>query len=136
MKIKNFSNGFCLQSFMNSTGKTKSTVNRFVWNHPYFENIEKYNIFGMPPKFYHRFMNIHLPPSSVEPLPHINLPWNKWIVRRFEVVFWCLEWECCTFRKIYENSIKSTNYYNYGFNTCNTKTTIFNSIQCTVVLYK
>ena len=41
-----FSNGFCLQSFMNF----KSPVNRFVWNHPYFKKIEKCNIFGMPPK--------------------------------------------------------------------------------------
>ena len=99
-------NGFCLQSFMNS----KSPVNCFVWNHQYFEKIEKYNIFVMPPppppQFYHRFMYIHT--SSGESLPHINWLF-KWIVRRFEVDFWCLEWECCTFWQIYENSFKSTN---------------------------
>ena len=31
------------------------------------------------------------------------------ILRRFEVVFWCLEWECCIFWKIDGNSFKSTN---------------------------
>ena len=34
----------------------------------------------------------------------------KLILRRFEVVFWCLEWECCTFWKIDGNSFKSTNW--------------------------
>ena len=33
----------------------------------------------------------------------------KFILKRFEVVFWCLEWECCTFWKIDGNSFKSTN---------------------------
>ena len=31
------------------------------------------------------------------------------ILLRFEVVFWSLEWECCTFQNIDENSFKSTN---------------------------
>ena len=37
----------------------------------------------------------------------------KLILRRFEVVSWCLEWECCTFWKIERNSFKSINsrYY-------------------------
>ena len=52
---------------------------------------------GCSRKFYHRFM--YIPPSSGEPLPSVNLPF-KWIVRRFEVVFWCLEWECCTFERL------------------------------------
>ena len=33
----------------------------------------------------------------------------KVILRQFQVVFWCLEWECCTFQKINENSFKFTN---------------------------
>ena len=107
---KKISHGFCLKSFMNS--KTKSPVNRFVWNHPYFEKTKKYEIFGMPPTNFTIGL-LYKPPSSGEPLPHINLPF-KWIVRRCEVVFWCLECECCTFWKIYENSFKSTNT-NTGF---------------------
>ena len=61
---------------------------------------------GASQKFYRRFM--YIAPSSGEPLPNIN--WTcKWIVRRFEVVFWCLEWECCTL-------FKSTNtIFYYGF---------------------
>ena len=31
------------------------------------------------------------------------------ILRRFEVIFKCLEWECCTFWKIDGDSFKSTN---------------------------
>ena len=31
----------------------------------------------------------------------------KGILRRFEVVFWCLEWQCCTFQKIDEDLFKS-----------------------------
>ena len=68
--------------------------------------LKNITFWGCPRNFYHRFM--YIPPSSGEPLPHINLPLNGF-VRRFEVVFWCLEWECCTFWKIYENSFKSTN---------------------------
>ena len=37
------------------------------------------------------------------------------ILRRFEVVFWCLEWECCTFSTIDGNAFKSTNTIYYGF---------------------
>ena len=33
----------------------------------------------------------------------------KVIRRKFEIVFWCLEWECCTVQNIDENSFKSTN---------------------------
>ena len=33
----------------------------------------------------------------------------KLIQIMFEVVFWCLEWECCPFWKIDGNSFKSTN---------------------------
>ena len=44
---------------------------------------------------------------------HILLNCNmsfKFILRRFEVVFWCLVWEYCTFWKIDGNSFKSTKY--------------------------
>ena len=34
---------------------------------------------------------------------------SKVILKRFEVVFWCLEWESCTFQNIDGNSFKSTN---------------------------
>ena len=34
----------------------------------------------------------------------------KVILKRFEVVFCCLEWECCTFQKTDKNSFKSTNF--------------------------
>ena len=59
-----------------------------------------------PRKFYHRVL--YIAPSS----GHISLksymPFN-FILRRFEVVFWCLEWECCIFWKIDGNSFNSTN---------------------------
>ena len=56
--------------------------------------------------FYHLF--IHITPSRECSLLTLNLPF-KVILRRFEVVSWCLEWECCTFQNIDENSFKSTN---------------------------
>ena len=59
-----------------------------------------------PRKFYHRVM--YIAPSSGHILLNFNMPF-KLILRRFEVVFWCLEWECCTFWKIDGNSFKSTN---------------------------
>ena len=45
------------------------------------------------------------------------------ILRRFEVVFWCMEWECCTSEETDENSFQSTNWYNIlalynAFNAC------------------
>ena len=80
----------------------KSLGNCFVWNHQYYEK------FAPPPphwEFYHRFM--YLAPSSDCSLLTLSLPF-KVILRRFEVVFWCLEWECCIFQEIDENSFKST----------------------------
>ena len=50
---------------------------------------------------------MHISPSRGEPLPNLNLPF-KWILSRFKI-FWCLEWECCTFQKIDEKSFKPTN---------------------------
>ena len=66
------------------------------------------NILRCPPKFYHRFM--YIAPSSGGPLPNFNLPF-KWILRRFEVVFRCLECECCTFRINWWKFIQICQYY-------------------------
>ena len=52
-------------------------------------------------------MYIHVVPSSDHSLLTLKLPF-KMILRKFEV-FWCLEWEWCTFKKIDEYSLKSTN---------------------------
>ena len=66
----------------------------FVWNHQYFDFffVHKTNIFGMLPKIYHRVM--YIAPStwtcSCHELLNLNLPF-KLILRRFEVVFRCLE---------------------------------------------
>ena len=68
--------------------------------------LHKTNIFGMPPKFYHRVM--YKAPSSGHISLNFNMPF-KLNLRRFEVVFWYLEWECCTFWKLDGNSFKSTN---------------------------
>ena len=70
----------------------------------FLRNCIKLTFLGCPRKFYHRGM--YIAPSS----GHISLNFNmlfKLILRRFEVVFSCLEWECCTFWKIDGN---------YGFN--------------------
>ena len=71
--------------------------------------LHKTNIFWMPPRFYHRVM--YKAPSTGHGLLNLNLPF-KLMLRRFEVVFWCLEWECCTFGKIDKNTLRST----CGFN--------------------
>ena len=60
----------------------------------------KSNFSGSPPpppprEFYHRFM--YIAPSNDHLLLTHNLPF-KVILRRFEIVFWCLEWECCTLK--------------------------------------
>ena len=71
---------------------------------------KKHLIFGMPQKCYHRFM--YIAPSSGEPLPNINLP-IKWILRRFDVVFWCLETgvRMLHFLKDWWKSIQIHQYY-------------------------
>ena len=71
-----------------------------------WRKLHKTKYFGMPPKFYHRVM--YIAPSSGHEWLNLYLPFSL-ILRRFEVVFWCLEWECCTFWKIEGNSFKSTN---------------------------
>ena len=57
-------------------------------------------------------MFICIAPSSDHPLLTLNLPFIV-ILSRFEGIFWCLAWECCTFQKIYENSFKFHLYYSY-----------------------
>ena len=50
-------------------------------------------------EIYHRVM--YIAPSS----GHISLNFNmplKWILRRFDVVLWCLEWEYRTFERLME----------------------------------
>ena len=61
---------------------------------------------GCPRQFHHRFMHIY--PSSGHSFVNLNVPF-KLILRTFDVAFWYLEWECCTFQKIDENWFKSTN---------------------------
>ena len=77
-----------------------------VWNHQYFENIAKKLFFGFPENF-----TIGLCTCSslwCGSLVNLNVPF-KLILRRFEVVLWCLEWECYTFNKrlmkIHSNSV-------------------------------
>ena len=53
--------------------------------------------------------NIHIPPSSDHLLLTTKLPF-KVILRKFEVVFWWLDWEWVHFLiKTHENLVKSTN---------------------------
>ena len=98
--------------FLNSYSCTnsKSPVNLFVWIKPsnFWENCIELIFSGCPPKFYHRVM--YIAPSSGHISLNFNMPF-KFILRRFEVVFWCLEWECCTFWKIDGNSLKSILLY-------------------------
>ena len=58
---------------------------------------QRCRVSGCPQEFYHWVMYIAL--SSGHIFLNLNLP-SKLILRRFEVVFWCLEWEWCTFWKI------------------------------------
>ena len=68
-------------------------------------NIYKNIIFGDPKNC---IMFIYIAPSNDHSLLTLNLHFEV-IVKRFEVVFWCLEWECYTFQNTDENSLKSTN---------------------------
>ena len=83
---------------------SKMPVNLFIWNQ--CENCIKLTFSGCPRKFYQRVMNIA--PSSGHISLNFNMPF-KLILRRFKVVFLCLEWECCLFWKIDGNAFKSTN---------------------------
>ena len=80
-------------------------LSEFLKPSNFWENWIKQNILGCPRKFYHRVM--YLVPSSGHISLNFKMPF-KLILRRFEVVFWCLEWECCTFWRIDGTSFKST----------------------------
>ena len=71
-----------------------------------------FKFLGCPRKCYHQVMSIA--PSSGHEWLNLNLPF-KLILMRFEVVFWCLKWECCTFWKIDRNSILNPPILYYGF---------------------
>ena len=60
----------------------------------FWENCIKLTFLGCPRKFYHRVtgMYMYIAPSSGNISLNFNMPF-KLILRRFEVVFWCLEWE-------------------------------------------
>ena len=58
---------------------------------------------------------MYVAPSSGHISFKCNMPF-KLILRRFEVVFWCLEWECCTFWKIDQwKFIQIHQYYTMAF---------------------
>ena len=80
---------------------SKSLVNCFVWKQYFEKNLQQQKTTTLIGMFYHRFM--YTAPSSDHSLLTLNLP--------FKVIwgcFLCLEWECCTFQKIDENSFLST----------------------------
>ena len=84
----------------------KSLVNCFVWilKPIFIEICIKLNFQGGGgAKCYHWFMYI-APSSSLLILTSSF----KVLLQRFEVVFWCLEWESCTFQMTDENAFKST----------------------------
>ena len=54
-------------------------------------NLQKQTFLGCPREFCHMF--IYIAPSRGHSLLTPSLPF-KVILRRFEVVFWCLEWDC------------------------------------------
>ena len=75
-------------------------------------NLHKTNTFGMPltPRPDHVTIGVYMHGSlfSGHALLNLNLPF-RFIQRRFEFVFWCLERECCSFWKTDGNSFRSTN---------------------------
>ena len=86
---------------------SKSPLNRYVWKSSIsWDNSIKLTFLGCPQKFYHSVM--YIAPSSGHELLKLNLPF-KLILRRFEVVFWCLEWECSNIWRTDGNSFKFTN---------------------------
>ena len=77
-------------------------MDRFVWKHQYFEkNCIKLTFSGCPINF---TKVMYIAPSSGDILLNLNLLF-KVMLRRFVVVFWCLEWEiweCCNFERLME----------------------------------
>ena len=78
--------------------------------------LHKTNIFGDAPENFTIGL-WYIAPSSGHELMNLDLPF-KLILRRFEVVFWCVEWVCCTFWKINGNSFKSTNTILWPLRDC------------------
>ena len=72
----------------------------------FLRNGMKLTLLGCPQKFDHRVM--YRAASSGHISLNFNMPF-KFILRRFEVVFWCLEWDCCTLWETDGKSFKSTN---------------------------
>ena len=81
----------------------------------FWENRMKPTFSGCPQKCYHRVM--YTASSSCHKLVNLNLPFEL-ILRMFEVVFWCLEWECSTFWKIGGNFIQVHQYQYYTMVLC------------------
>ena len=98
IKKKKSSNVFCLESFL---------LCEMFYLKPItvLRNLKKKN-WDVPKNFTIGFCTT---PSCDHSWLTLKLPF-KIILRKFEVVFWCLGWEC-TFQKIDENSLKSTNTY-------------------------
>ena len=73
-------------------------------------NLQKTNIFRMPPRIL-SYVYVHVAPSSdpfIGDPQSLSLPFKVILnLRRFEVIFWCLEWECCTFQTTVDNSNRS-----------------------------
>ena len=70
--------------------------------------LRKLQFLGCLRKFYHRVM--YRAPSSGQISLNFNIP-IKLILRKFAVVFWYLEWECCTFLKYWCKFIQIHKYY-------------------------
>ena len=67
----------------------------------------------MPQEFYNRFKYIHVASSSGCLLLNLNVVF-KLIIRRFEAVLRCLEWECFTFFGI-ENTMDYIGLYTMDY---------------------
>ena len=98
----------CLMGFVYRVVWVLKPCESFCLKPPIFwENCINLTFSGCPRKFCQKVM--YIAPSSGHISLNSNMPF-KVILRRCEVVFWCLEWECCTFWKTDGNAFKSTTY--------------------------
>ena len=99
------------------------SIESFVWYHHILRNCKNNLSYPLP----ENFTSAHISSSDCS-LLNLILPF-KVILRRIEVVFWCLKWECCTFQKIDENSFKLTNTLYMALNKilCYTQCKKYNS---------
>ena len=74
------------------------------------KKIKPTQFLGCLQKYCHTCRFIYIAPSSNCSLVTLTLPFQV-ILRRFEVLFWCMGWECCIFQTNDENSFQSTKYY-------------------------